>query len=264
MTDVAGTALFATGADGLEMLVIGFFLLFARTGAILLLLPVFSEDAVPGQIRVLIAVGMTAALWGLLGAPALEAAHQPGFPVLLVGEALTGLAIGSIVKILYLAISMAGSIVSMQSGLSAAAMFDPAQGGQVPQLSRFMGVAAAILCMAAGVHHLWIGAIIRSYRVFPIGGMPPAADFARLAVDTVGQSMTLAVGLAAPMLIYGIVFNVALGLAARVAPAIQIFFIAQPLNLLLGLALAAITMGAMLTGFADAMATAMQAMWGSA
>ena len=61
MTDVAGTALFATGADGLEMLVIGFFLLFARTGAILLLLPVFSEDAVPGQIRVLIAVGMTAA-----------------------------------------------------------------------------------------------------------------------------------------------------------------------------------------------------------
>ena len=58
-----------------------------------------------------------------------------------------------------------------------------------------------------------------------------------MAITTAGRSMTLAVGLAAPMIVYGIVFNVALGLAARLAPALQVFFIAQPLNLTLGLAI---------------------------
>ncbi len=68
--------------------------------------------------------------------------------------------------------------------------------------------------------------------------------------------------LAAPLLIYGIIFNVALGLAARVAPAIQVFFIGQPLNLLLGIAITAVTIGTVLTFFATAMGDAMQGGWG--
>ena len=67
--------------------------------------------------------------------------------------------------------------------------------------------------------------------------------------------------LAAPLIVYGIVFNVALGLASRLAPAIQIFFIAQPLNLLLGVTLFATILGALLTAFAAAMAAWLQNGW---
>ena len=56
-------------------------------------------------------------------------------------------------------------------------------------------------------------------------------------------------------------FNVALGLASRLAPAIQIFFIAQPLNLLLGITLFAAILGALLTAFAAAMAAWLQNGW---
>ena len=41
-----------------------FFILFARIGAVLMLLPVFSDDATPQRIRLMIAFGMTVALWG--------------------------------------------------------------------------------------------------------------------------------------------------------------------------------------------------------
>jgi len=81
-------------------------------------------------------------------------------------------------------------------------------------------------------------------------------------VVTAGRSLTLAVALAAPMIVYGIVFNVALGLAARLAPAIQVFFVAQPINLLFGLAVFTTLIGAMLTGFAGAMAQWIHTGWG--
>lgn len=246
----------------LELQTAAFFIVFARVGAVLMLLPVFGEDSIPGRIRMMIAFAMSAALYGVLGEPA-RAAIAGGaiLPAVLVTELMTGLAMGMIVKILFYAISMAGSIVSMQIGLSAAMIFDPAQSGQAPLLSKFMGIAAALVCMGMQVHHLWLGAIINSYGSFPIGGMPPAHDFAQLAVAAVGRSMTLAISLAAPFIVYGIVFNVALGLAARVAPAIQVFFIAQPLNILLGLTLAATTIGTMLTVFGHAMGDAMQGGW---
>lgn len=239
-----------------------FLILFARIGAVLMLLPVFSEDAVPGRIRLLIALGTTVGLWGLLGAQAMPAAANiDALPAILVTELLIGLGIGLLVKIMFQAIAIAGSIVSLQIGLSSAVIFDPSQGGQAPLLSKFVSVAAAVACMALAVHHLWIASIVRSYAMFPIGMAPPAGDFSTLALHTATRSMALGISLAAPLLVYGIVFNVGLGLAARLAPAVQVFFVAQPLNLLLGIALFATVLGAMLAGFATAMATWMQAGW---
>lgn len=243
----------------LTIQVSAFFIVFARVGSVLMLLPVFGEEAIPGRIRLMIAFAISAALYGLIGAPA-RAAVEAGavLPAVLIAELMTGLAMGMIVKILFFAISIAGSIVSTQVGLSSAVIFDPAQSGSAPMLSKFVGLAAALMCMGMQVHHLWIGAIVHSYQTFPIGGLPPMHDFAQLAVEAVSRSMMLGISLAAPILVYGIVFNTALGLAARVAPAIQVFFIAQPLNLLLGLVLAAATIGTMLTVFAQAMGDAIQ------
>lgn len=242
----------------LELQTTAFFILFARVGAVLMLLPVFSEDAVPGRIRLMIAFGMSFALYGILGDPVRAAAQTGALPVILIAELATGLAMGMIVKIMFYAVSMAGSLISLQVGLSSAMIFDASQASQVPLLSKFVTVAAALVCMAMQVHHLWLGCIVNSYALFPVGGMPPAADFSQMAVMVIGRSMSLGLGLAAPLILYGIVFNVALGLSARVAPAIQVFFIAQPLNLLLGIGLFAATLGALLTGFAQGMADFIQ------
>jgi flagellar biosynthesis protein FliR len=240
----------------LDVQATAFLILFARVGTVLMLLPVFSEDAVPGRIRLLIALGMSIGLWGVL-APLMRTAAAAGgaLPAVLLAELITGLAIGALVKIVFSAVSMAGSIISSQIGLSSALLYDASQGGQAALLSKFVTVAAAVVCMSLHVHHLWIGAIIESYRTFPIGGMPPAHDFLRADPETLG------IGLSAPLLVYGIVFNVALGLSTRIAPAIQLFFIVQPLNILLGLAVMAMTMGGLLTGFAQAMAAYMQTSW---
>ncbi|WP_380874086.1 flagellar biosynthetic protein FliR [Sphingomonas sp. DBB INV C78] len=239
-----------------------FLILFARVGAVLMLLPAFSEDAVPPRVRLMLGLGFTAGLFGLLNGqvtPVLQS--DRALPGIIIAEAMVGIGMGMIIRMLFHAAAMAGSIVSMQVGLSSALIADPSMGGQSPLLARFVSVAAVVTCMALGVHHLWIASIVQSYAIFPVGGLPPAEDFARLAMTTVGQSMGLALSLAAPLLVYGILFNVALGLAARMAPAIQVFFITQPLNILLGLSLFAVVIGTMLTTFAQAMASFLQNGW---
>jgi flagellar biosynthetic protein FliR len=239
-----------------------FLLLLARVGTVLMLLPLFSEEAVPGQVRILLAVGMTLALFGLLSGHVLpHAGEGRALFGLLVAELLIGLSLGMLVKLFFQAIGMAGSLVSMQVGLSSALLFDPGLGGQVPVLAKLCGLAAVLVCLGLGVHHLWIAAIVRSYAVFPVGVVPNLGDLAALAVATTGKSLTLAVSLAGPFLVYGLLFNLALGFSARLAPAIEVFFIAQPLNLMLGLALFAATVGAMLTMFGDEFARWLQDGW---
>jgi flagellar biosynthetic protein FliR len=248
--------------DALPIDAATFLILFARIGAVLMLLPVFSEEAVPAQVRLMMALGFSIGLYGFLGPKVAPAAHaEAALPMIVVAEMLVGIAIGMIVKMLFSAAAMAGSIVSMQVGLASALVADPSLGGQSPLLARLIGLAAAIVCMASGVHHLWIASIVKSYALFPVGGLPPAQDFAMLAVRVLGQATSLGLSLAAPLVLYGVIFNLGLGLAARVAPAIQVFFITQPLNLLLGLSLLAMTAGTMLTGFSAAMTDFMQNGW---
>lgn len=248
--------------SALPLDVTAFLILFCRIGAVLMLLPVFSETAIPPQVRLLIGLGATLAFYGMLHQhiqPVLKAGAS--LPILVTSEMLVGIAMGAIVKILYTAASIAGGIISQQIGLSSALIMDPSIGGQSSVFSRFVTLAATIICLNLGVHHLWIGSIFQSYAIFAVGGFPDAGAFADLAVRVTGQTMSLGVSLAAPLILYGMLFNVGLGLAARVAPSIQVFFITQPLNLLLGFSILAITIGTILTTFADAMGMFMRNGW---
>jgi flagellar biosynthesis protein FliR len=254
-------------APDLPRMAMLFALVFARIGAMLMLLPGFSDDAVPGRIRMLIALGVATGALGLVdshASAALDAvsASDTSLARILLTELLTGLAFGGIIRLMFLAITIAGAIISLQVGLTSALINDPSAGGQVPILARFISIAALLLCFAMGVHHLWIGALIESYSVFPVGQMVPASDFARIAFGAATGAMALGLSLAAPLLVYGIVFNTALGLAARLAPQLQIFFIGQPLNILLGLAIITATLAASLTAFATRMAEWTQAITG--
>jgi flagellar biosynthetic protein FliR len=248
--------------DALPIDVATFFLLFARVGAVLMVLPAFSEDAIPMQIRLVMALGFSVGMYGLLSPHVVAVARaESAVPLVIISEMMVGIAMGMIVKILFSAAAMAGSIISMQIGLASALVADPGMGGQSPLLSRMIALAALVVCMALGVHHLWIASIVNSYALFPVGGMPPSEDFAMLAVSVLSHATSLGLSLAAPLVLYGAIFNLGLGLAARMAPAIQVFFITQPLNILLGLSLVAITIGAILTSFAAAMTSFMQNGW---
>ena len=233
-----------------------FLLVWARVGPFLMTLPATGDDGVPGRVRLLFSLGLSGALFGLLEdrTAALAQAGHVTQAFAMLAEVGIGLALGMVVRTVLHAATIAGSLISLQIGLTSALVFDPALGGQTPLLGKLVALAATLMCFSLGIHHLWIEALIGSYSSFPVGSTPNAGDMLELALRGTLEAMRLGVALSAPLLLYGILFNVALGLATRLAPAIQLFFIAQPLNLALGFALVGIIAQALLTGFTDAYA----------
>jgi flagellar biosynthetic protein FliR len=227
-------------------------LIFARIGAIVMLLPGIGEAFIPARIRLSLAFVITLALYPVL-APAVPA--EPGTVADLAGaiikEALIGMMIGGVLRLFMNALAVCGEVVSIETTLSFAQTANPTQAQPSGTLSTFLGILALVLIMATNLHHLFLDAIVRSYTLFPFRKAVPVSDAGFLAVQTAGRSFALGIQLAAPVMVFAFIFNMATGLVGRVMPQFQVFFVASPLMLLTSLSVFALSLGAIGMVFID-------------
>lgn len=245
--------------DYMNAQITGYFIVFCRLGAMLMLMPAVGDENIPPQVRLIFGLLLTLIIYPtvLMILPAMPTT-LPGVAALIISETLVGLMIGAAARILFSSIQLTGTIISVQSGLSAAMVFDPTQGAQTVLLGRFVAMLAVVLLFVTEMHHLLLGGMARSYALFKPGDAFMAGDFAALVVRLLSQSFEIGLQLAAPFLVYGLIFNVGLGLLARLTPQIQVFFIAQPLGILLSMGLLLATLGLMMTMFLSRYGDAMR------
>ena len=220
-------------------------LIFARLGAIVMLIPGIGEAMVSPRIRLALAFVMTLALFPVLSAGAPATPGSVGeLAGMVIKEALIGLMIGGVLRLFMASLATAGEIVSLQTTLSFAQTANPSQAQPSTTLGTFLSLIGVVLIMTTDLHHLFISAMVRSYAIFPFHRTAPAGDAATLAIQTVGRSFALGVQLAAPVMVFALIFNIATGLVGRVMPQFQVFFVATPLMVLTSLSVFAISLGA--------------------
>lgn len=219
-------------------------LVFARVGALVMLIPGFGEQAVPPRIRLAFAFLLTLVLFPL-AAPQVTAIPDlaSGLAGAVIKEILIGLMISGLLRLFLASLTVAGEAISLQTTLSFAQTANPLAGAQNTSLGAFLGVLGITLIFATNLHHSFIGAVARSYTLFPPSRPVPLADASELAVSTLGQAFALGIQLAAPVIVFSLVLNLAAGLIGRVMPAFQIFFVATPINVLVGLSVFALSLG---------------------
>jgi flagellar biosynthetic protein FliR len=129
----------------------------------------------------------------------------------------------------------AGQLIANQVGLSSASIFNPqiAAAGSLP--GSLLSMVAVLLLFVTDLHHMMLRALIGSYDLFPPGAVLPIGDMSQAVLGAVAGSFKLGVQLSAPFIMVVLLLMVGLGLVARLMPQIQVFFIAQPLQLSLGL-----------------------------
>ncbi len=230
--------------------VLGFFIVFARIGAMMSLLPGLGDESLPVRFRLMLALLLTILIFPTVF---LQLPPSPKNLEMLAGvlgkEILIGLIIGGAVRIIMQALHVAGTVIANQTGLASAMLFDPSMGGQATVVTKFLGLIGVLMIFATNTHHIMIAGMTRSYALFSPNAPMLTADFAQWTILVVAQSFALGIQLAAPFLVFGIIFNVGLGLISRMTPTIQVFFIAQPLSIMLALALLMSLIGTMLTVF---------------
>jgi flagellar biosynthetic protein FliR len=225
--------------------VYGAALVFARIAALVMLIPGVGENTVPPRIRLGLALVTALAFFPVVraGLPPIPATVGGLFAQVGI-EVLIGLAIGALLRLFLAALSITGEIVSLQTTLSFAQTANPMGAQPSTSLSTFLSLLAIILVFATGLHQMFIAAIVHSYSLFPPGKGLPVMDFGRLAIQTTAQVFTLGVQLSAPVLVFSLVFNIAAGFVGRAMPQFQVFFVATPLSVLLGLSIFAMSLGA--------------------
>ena len=230
-----------------------FVLVLARIGGAVALLPGLGESVLPPMIRAGLALTVTLVLLPVV-APLVPPAPEPGVQAaaMVAAELVTGLWLGWLARLFALALPIAGQFIAYLLGLATVLQPSAALGPQSTALSRLFELAAPLAILTSGLYALPLTALAGSYRLIPPGTVLPAGDGAAAAVRTAGAMFALALRLAAPFVLAGIVWHVAIGLLARLVPRIQVYFVAMPGQILGGLILLAALSAAILSAFLDA------------
>ncbi len=222
-------------------------LVFSRVGAIMMLLPGIGEVGVPARVRLGLALMVALIVGSIVGRSMPPMPEQP-FELggLIIQEVLIGLYFGALSRLMMSALLVAGQVAGMQSGLAFAQSFDPTQGQQGAVMATFLNLVAVTLVFVTGLHHIFLTGIVGSYSIIPAGSIPDLGDVAQLGTQVVAQSFRVGMQMAAPLIAFGLVFYLALGVLSRLMPQVQIFFVAMPLNVFAGLSIFAISLGSIL------------------
>lgn len=227
-------------------------LLASRVGGVVLVAPLFSARMVPATVRTALVLLFTIVLH-----PAARSVAGPRgiTPAAVLGETLIGLLIGLGAALIIGAAEVAGEYISLQVGLSGAALLDPLSNQQSAVLGTFMQLFAVTILLTAGGHLTMLRALADSTQRIPLGS-PLSVDSGLLEMANLGGTLfSFGLRFAAPVIAVGLVANVALAVLSRAAPQLNILQLAFPIQILVGLAtlLAAIPiLGSWLMGWEPA------------
>ena len=237
----------------LPALAAAFMLVFARIGAMVALLPGLGETNIPVRVKLAVALLLT-----LIILPLHRAAYHIDMgslaPLLFMMfyEIIVGIVLGATARVTLAALQVAGSVIAQQLGLGFVTSVDPTtEGTQGILVGNFLTLLGVTMLFATDSHHLVIAALNDSYAVFSPGEPIPSGDVAALATRAFTAAFRIGMQLAAPFLVFGLVFNIGLGVLARLMPQMQVYFVGVPLSILAGFLILAIVIAAMMGTFLD-------------
>lgn len=219
--------------------VLAVFAIFCRIGGCMMMLPGFGSFRVPMQVRLFsalaVAVGLSPMLWDIVY-PRIQGTPS-GYLVFVASELATGIVFGLLAHFIVLGLQFAGTAIQMMIGFNSApgmSLLEAEPEGQLTSLISFTGV---IVLFLTDFHHLIIRTLVDSYTFMPIDtGFVPRMALVSLT-DTAATTFSAMLRLASPFIVYGLIFNFAVGMVNKLAPQIPIYFISIPFLLFGGLIL---------------------------
>lgn len=205
-----------------------FLLVLLRSSIFVSLVPLFSNQSFPKIFKIGFAVSIAIILTPIVNI------DTKGSPIsfLVLREILLGIAMGSIVRILFLSIEMAGQFMSNSLGLSIATVFNP-ELGQTTEIARFYTLMATMILFSTEAHHELLYIFVKSYEMVPVGNIDMRALIS-VIFEQGSRLFVLAIKIAAPIMVGMVMASLLLGFIYKAAPQLNIFFISFPLYIFVG------------------------------
>ncbi|KIZ41664.1 MULTISPECIES: flagellar biosynthetic protein FliR [Rhodopseudomonas] len=236
----------------LPALAAAFMLVFARIGTMVMLMPGLGEVNIPVRVKLAIALTLTLIILPLhRNAYHVDMTSLAPLLVLMLQEIIIGVVLGATARVTLSALQVAGTVVAQQLGLGFVTAIDPTQGQQGLLIGNFLTMLGITLLFATDTHYLVIAALDDSYRIFVPGELMRSGDVAALATRAFAAAFKIGMQLAAPFLVFGLVFNIGLGVLARLMPQMQVYFVGVPMSIMIGFVILAAVLATMMGTFLD-------------
>jgi len=224
-----------------------YILTFARVGTVMMVMPGIGDSFVSPNIRLVFALAFSVVVAPVTAEYLPEVTTNALFVQLLLSEIVIGFFIGTVARIFVAALDVAGMLISMAVGTGNAMVFNPQMAGQGSLIGVFLSITGAMMLFATDLHHMLIYGMLESYKSFPVTeGIPLVSGMAQTIAQAVSNSFQIGFFMAAPFLIVSLFLYVAMGILGRLMPQIQVFILALPLQIMLGMVVMIMVMSTMM------------------
>lgn len=205
-----------------------------RISAFYFAVPIIGARTVPARIRIMLTLFTALLVVPLLpNAPIVSFFSLAGM-LMVVKEALIGLALGFVLQIVMHVFVLTGQLVALKLGLGFAAQNDPSSGVSVTVLSQFYLLMSTLLFLAINGHLAVINMIVNSFTTFPIGGPGLSLDDYMLIVHLFSWMFAAALLISLPIFTSMMIVNLSFGVMGRSAPQLNILNVGFPITLMFG------------------------------
>ena len=208
-----------------EPTIVSAFIVLMRVGAVSALLPGFGEQNIPMRLRLLVALAFTAIVWPVV-APGIDVSVKT-MPMLMLIESAIGVLIGISIRLIVMALQLAGSIAAQSTSIAQVAG-SGATPDPMPAIGNILVMTGLTLVLALGLHIKAAMAMIASYDIMPGGFFPIGSDIAKWGTAHTSSAFALAISLSAPFIVASFAYNIGLGAINRAMPSLMVSFIGAP------------------------------------
>lgn len=229
-----------------------FLLVFCRVGTGFMMLPGISELYVMARARLMLALAVSLLIVPIVTPLFPRMPESPAeLIVIMMQEMAVGFFIGFVCRMMITCMHVAGQVISMQSSLASAMMFDVTQSGQGAAIGNMLSVFAVVLIFITNLHHLMIMGFFESYRLFPPDQLINIGDAAMTLSRLLSQAFMMGMKISAPFIVSGVMMYLVAGIMARLMPNLQVFFLMMPAQITLSFFILMITLSAIMLWYLD-------------
>lgn len=225
-------------------------LILIRVSAFIVTGPITGSSAVPTHAKILLSLILSILLLPVVfRSSASTVSMDSALLWIIAREAFIGVVMGFFGRLLFLAVTVAGEVLSTSMGLSSAQLFNPALDFQGSALDQFELILATLFFLAINGHHIFLSGVAESYHMVPLSAA--AIDFGGLSEAGVNFKSVLITGLkiSAPVMVAILFVNVAMAIVGRAVPQINVLITSLPLNILVGFFILILTVPVMFLEF---------------
>lgn len=212
-----------------------FILMFLRVSALIISSPIFGRKTMPNLVKVCLCLVLTYVMFAAnLSAPQPEYGNIIGFAVLCVKEMLFGLVLGFVMTLFFSLVQISGQYIDMQMGFGMVNVLDVQSQATVPITGDLLGIILTITFFGVNGHLKLIYILNSTFAQIPVGMVALNPLIGMTAMEIFILAFLLSVHVALPMVVAGLLAEVALGFITRAVPQINVFVVGIPIKVLLG------------------------------